>query len=303
MIRLLLTCLLFTSCGIWDERPNQAEATSAADLKVKYDNYLELIKKVQDDFGFIETIRCDSLLLSGLIGAGGANVEIKAARNEEGQWFRRPLTYQECYASGESKSTISRDMLLGVMWYSYAHKDLELAQNMYDYATAHSLLMGEGVPSRTLMTPGLYSTLALLVHHLGGKSSEAVRKIPNVFDNGLEGFEVHLQELDLALRGRLLGGVTVKELESFKLYAEKNSKNPLYQAIYHKFFDHDQSKAIELLLSDFWPAFNLPNSSTRCDDWIVSQAPTATGWKSCPKTKETYSGGELLFIYYLIQEG
>lgn len=296
-----LILILLTSCGVCDKRENSPKPSPAELLEAKYNRYLELIKDVQDGSGFIETIRCDSLLLSALSGTGGAPVELRSARNSEGQWFRRPLNYPECYANGESKSTISRDMILGVMWYAWARQDLEIAQSLYDYATDHNLVMGQGVPSRTILSPMFYGTLALIVDKLGGESSKTIRKIPALFDNNLSGYEIHLQELHLALRAEILGGASDKELASFKQYSEKDPKNPLLQAIYHKYSDGNQSKAISLLLSDYWPQGRLPTSRDRCDEWVVSQD-RGKNWEPCKsKKKETYSGGELLFIYYFIQ--
>src|SRR5690349_11473466 len=85
--------------------------------------YLTLAQDQRDGDGFIEWKNCDSLLFSGLVGAFDApgDLVIEAARDENGAWHRRSLGHQECYPH-LSKSTVSRDMFVGLLWFVWKQK-------------------------------------------------------------------------------------------------------------------------------------------------------------------------------------
>jgi len=147
-------------------------------LEQKVQTYLKLLPMVQDKYGFIYSDDCDSLLFTSLIGCvPGVSLHIDAARSaKSSMWERRPCD-KPCYPA-HSKSSISRDMLLGLCWYAYHNKRLDITEHVIKYALNNYLIMGEGVISRTFMTPALLSTFAWASYKMGGPSRPWLRWIP-----------------------------------------------------------------------------------------------------------------------------
>ncbi|MFA5999970.1 MAG: hypothetical protein WC783_03270, partial [Candidatus Paceibacterota bacterium] len=130
------------------------------EIKAKYDKYISLIKEAQDNHGFIESQKCDSLIFTSLVGClPEVNVDIKAAFDSKtGTWQRRPIE-RPCYPA-HSKSTISRDQLLGLAWYTFYNKKLDISEQIVKYAINHAGYMGKGSLSRINIRPSLLATYA-----------------------------------------------------------------------------------------------------------------------------------------------
>jgi hypothetical protein len=178
-------------------------------LDKKKEQYLQLVADNSlDSNGFIEHDKCDSLLFSCLLGATGMlPFDALAARNNDHGWHRRPLGYGECYPQ-HSKSTISRDMLLGVAFYCRFQERDDIAMDVIRYALKHLGVMGKGVLSRTLMSPSLLGTFALIVKKIQGDKTpfwvKVLSKIPLLTPNikKLADYEKHLFALHYYLRRR-----------------------------------------------------------------------------------------------------
>lgn len=187
---------------------------------------LEDLKTHMDEHGFVLTDHCDSTLFSGLIGSTGVRVNITAAEKSPGEWLRRPTTYPECWGCGKSRSTISRDMLLGVYWYAWAAGDLPLLERMWRYGVTHFWRMGRGrwFGADTLMNTAMISTLAQMIYQLGGKNHWIARRLPtwwSVTADPDKYYVNRLTALHLMLRKRVWG----------RLGAQANH---VTQALYHK---------------------------------------------------------------------
>ena len=179
-------------------------------LQEKHNTYLELIKSQQDCHGFIDSDRCDSLLFSGLIGCvPGVKVDIAAAFDpKDQQWKRRPIECH-CYPVGSS-SSISRDMLLGLAFYTWRNKRLDISEHIIKYALSHWFIMGEAATlkyklGRCLLTPGLLATWAEISYRLGGPNRWWLRYIPQFESKSVTGFQAHLSILHCLLREELTG--------------------------------------------------------------------------------------------------
>lgn len=111
----------------------------------------------------------------------------------------------------------------------------------------------------------------------------------------LEGYARHFAMLHLAIRG-LTGGLDDGELEIMEYHASEQPNNALYQAIYHKFLDGDQSKAEKLLLSqDKFPDNNLPKDPNYCTDYLYQRDEASThDWEPCPGHNHIYPGIDFL---------
>ena len=294
-LQILLLALLLTACGKPEKPPVDGHPDS--ELSAKRDLYGSLLPSVSDAHGFIETDKCDSLIVSSLLGALGLPVTVEAAELEPGRWLRRPTSYPECYASGGSRSTISRDMLLGVMWWAWRAKRLDVAQDLWSYGTSRDWFMGEGRMggTDTWFVP-LVPLLARLIHALGGESHEA-RLFPIASEkNRHTGFAAHLQVLQLLLDGELSGGLSEDAVRSLKWQYERQPRNPLFSAAYYRFSgDEGAREASTSALKDerLFPANRLPTSADRCDGWIIERDEDDEDWAPCGEGR-THSGGDFL---------
>lgn len=257
--------LLLIACG----RPGQVNVTypvaANQELSELRALYLTLTPTTQDADGFVDFLECDSLLHTGLLGAGGVRININAARDEQGQWFRRPLTYPECLASGGSKSTISRDMVLGLMWYWYETKNWEDAEAFLKYAVSNNLIIGSADGSvdgfsRTYMTPNMMALLAELIYRLGGPNHYVWRNsTPRLIDAALVGYKAHLEVLSAILWGRLTGSNTASEIAALEAYLLRSPDNALRQyALGH-------SEEAAALLLEHHPGDRLPTDHDFCN--------------------------------------
>lgn len=306
----LFFLLVLVACG--RNEPKDDELTTQEKLELvgeKRQTYLELIPSVQDANGFIMVDECDSTLFSGLVRVAGATVNLRAARAADGQWFRRPLSYEPCYPK-HSESTISRDMLLGVMWTAWKTKDLELAQNLFDYGVDNAWIMGEGGLGETLFSPALQATLAELVFRLGGPDHPVYRAFPQSWPTGYYDYVLHLQMLHIELRGQLTGSITDDMLEVVKDAASREPDNALVALLYGKYVSGNADRTADLLLNArWWPGNRLPTLSDRKSDWITQRRERDAEGQPNPDwlpvsdaPAVVYSGGDFLFPATLLLE-
>lgn len=292
---LLALCfsLTLSSCGreIKPASPIASEQIPA--LQQKYEKYLAIVSSHQDAYGFIDTDACDSLLFSALVGVSESIVNIEKARDSDGRWHRRPDVYAECYPDS-SASSISKDMLLGLMIYIWEQKRLDLARDLFQYGEDHNWVMGEGDPSRTNLSPGLQATLAELIFRMGGENHEAYRSIPAIFSGGQDGYQAHLEVLHINLRAELVNSITERDLTIVKKYYQKNPANGLFTFVYHKYTDGDQSETIAILMDEkLFPSDRAPSARDRGTEWLWQR--DLDDW--APKdSDETYSGGDFVFL-------
>ncbi len=265
-------------------------------MLTKFELYIKELNKVADNNGFVYTEECDSLLFSALIGCvPGVEVDVGAAMDSKGQWFRRPINgYPECLSCGGSKSTISRDMFIGLAWYAYVNNRLDISERVIGYALAHILIMGQGSLSRTFMTPGLLSTFAWISYRLGGPSRPWLRIIPQFEGKMVTGYQAHLSVLHILLRNRLIGKDKYKDLLEF--HANRNPENALFQYAAGRV-----DIAYTILNNEtYFPSNRLPSSKDRKAAWLWERD-FGKDYQSSDKDK-TLSGGDYLFVYGLLEK-
>jgi hypothetical protein len=78
--------------------------------------------------------------------------------------------------------------------------------------------------------------------------------IPN-----LEGFRGNVLASYVLLKGRAFGYVRDAELEAVRTLIATVPESPLYRAIYSRFTDGKQNKAIHMMTTDKWPVDRLPD--------------------------------------------
>jgi hypothetical protein len=275
-------------------------------LKPKKDLYLKLSHSMQDEHGFVESNECDSLLFTALYGAAGLpNLDILAARDQNGMWHRRPIE-RPCFKNGVdygAPSTISRDMFVGLFWYLWATKDFQKSNELLEYGKKHDFIMGYGDPTRIFMTPALSGTLAEIVYRTSGNNPDynyLMRFNPQKWPESITDYELHLSVLHILLRGEMFGGITDGMMSSLKYAYNHNPKNPLFSYAYHVYTDGDVTEAGNLLLDEaLWPSNRLPMSKDRKSHWVLERDP-GKDWKPDYGSNKVFTGGDLVFVAWLM---
>lgn len=249
---------------------------------------------VQDKYGFIYSEDCDSLLFTGLVGCvPGVAVHIDAARSAKtDMWQRRPCD-KPCYPA-HSKSSISRDMLLGLLYFAYFNKRLDIIEHVIKYALSNYLIMGQGVLSRTLMTPGLLATYAWASYRLGGPSRPWLRWVPVSPSAKVDDFQAHLAVLHALLRDILTGKLTQAHNKLYEVKAKAQPENALFQ-----YAAGNIDKVYTILNNEqYFPSDRLPNRSDRKSPWLWERD-FGPNYQPTSENK-IYSGGDYLFVYWLL---
>lgn len=287
---LLSALMLIWSCSTG--KTKKAGPSSVEQLRSKVANYEMWFSAKQDEFGFIETSTCDSLIFTGL---SNPRAKLTAAELEPGRWLRRPTTYPECWSSGKSRSEISRDGLLGVIWWSLENKDLGTLMRLWAYGENHGWIMAPGGWQHTIMSPAHISLLAQAIYHLSnGEHDYAARRFRYPYLAAGDGFEGHLQVIQLLIQRKVYGGMLETDKLIVKKLAENNPHNPLMA-----YMNGEHERAIGILLNTF-PNGRVPNTSDWCATWYNEQSTSGTGLTPCPEEAREHSGGDFLFVAKLI---
>lgn len=302
MKTILVIFIFLIGCGhqIWHD-PKKPENTivKKSDLEkvlAKADLYKSIQHQATDGQGFIASprARCDALLHTGLLCASGVPADIDAAMGEPGQWFRTPG--HDCYPD-HAASTISRDMVVGLLWCAWRAKRNDISDGIISYADSHAGIMGEGPVSRVWLTPQLRDTAEGVSLRIRGQNWSPG---PAFFPSGLSGFRSHIQTLHVLLRGELLGRVTSCELDRIREHSARADRNPLYQYARARYITGDYAPVWRLLADDsLWPQDRLPSSDDRCEE-NLNQRDWGPDWMPCPNRRELYSGVDLLFVVGLM---
>lgn len=300
-LTLFVTSIL-TSCGPKkDVHKNLSSEEKLEALNQKASLYMDLISQVQGPSGFIESDACDSLLFSSLAATAGVPVNVLAAEESPGRWLRRPAGLPECFQNGLSRSTISRDQLLGVLWWAFRTKQKDAINRLWDYGESRDWFMGDDNASgtHTLMTP-IVPLLSRLRNSLNNKTLDsfwASISLPSEVPPPKTGFEAHLQILQLLLDKQLRNGYTKPALYIIQEQAKRQPNNPLFQYV-----SGNVEAAVDLLLEEsIWPADRLPESRDRFSPWVLERD-LGRDWQPGGEPKK-HSGADFLFMVYLIRAG
>lgn len=305
-MRLLVISLIFAllGCGIWLNEPKSSRSNLSGVLARQLSIYKELhTNKQHISNGFIMTDKCDSLLFSSLAAIGmNEEIDILAARNETGQWFRRPS--KDCFEKKESASTISRDMFIGLLYYLYEYKKTEIVEDLWNYGMENGWEMGEAdsvktTLGRVIWTPATIGLLAEIRYQLNGKESFS-RHLPTVY-NTQPGFTSHLSLLIISLYGKMLGGISDNQLGAVEDILKHSPNNAFAEAIHARYTDGNMSRAISLLLKKF-PSNRLPNDRDWCEEWYFQRTDNDTNLEPCSGNHE-HTGGDFIFVADYILNG
>lgn len=285
----ILVVVFMCSCG---QKHNKKDVPEDKTLQLtkKYELYQRLFEAVSDKNGFIATEHCDSLMYSSL---ANPNINLQAAEIEPGKWLRRPTDYPECFSSGESKSNISRDGLVGVIYRSLKNKDVAMLKRMWDYGQSHNWVMGQDGWQHSVFTPDYIALLAQALYKTSDGKYDYIARVftfPKMVP-ALPGYTSQLQAIYIKLKDELYN--TYNGDIARKLF-DQNKINPLLAII-----ADDKEAATDLLLQT-WPEDRLPTSHDWCADWLLDQASNGNGRNPCLNEDVTHSGGDFLFVTRLV---
>lgn len=276
---------------------------SLQDVAVFYDYALRSSGAADDD-GFLATDRCDSLLWSGLWGATHpGTVHLTSAREPGGRWRRRPATYEPC------ESPLSKDMLLGVLYWAWAERRLDVLEDLWDYLQTHGSFADQA-SIQSFVGPQFAGLIARTLRSLGGCQTLACQLAsltPNLYPRGLLGFEAHLQALEAVLDGLTSGYVDPEGASRVSEAWVRSPTNPFLAAAVHRLTGSPEAAALAisgLLDSSRWPSDRLPNADVLCDDWPTQREP-GDDWAPCAVNgheERDYrsAAGSWLFAYWLL---
>lgn len=241
---------------------------------------------------------CDALLYNSLTAvARNEPIAIESYRDSLGAWHRLPGPDY----SASCSSSISRDMLLGLLTYIWHFQRLDLAVQLWNYGKDHAWIMGverKFGDTRTLMSPQMIGLLATVIYALGG-ADHPERHIPQIYTSE-PGFVSHLSMLSIRLNAEIYGGVDPYQLATIRDILRHMTQNPLAQALYHKYQNGDQTVATALLLST-WPALRLPTNEDWCAVWRTQRSDGDESFLPCSEPR-LHNGGDFLFAAALVLE-
>jgi len=265
--------------------------------------YCKLSRPAYDKNGYVHS-RCDGSGFTSLYSLGCPDVDLYIF-DDNGKLYRSPN--HDCFVNGKSngaKAESSRDMYLMRMIAAHEHGDLDFMERMIEFGEESHWIMCDGVDkiaqTRCIMSYDLIKLSYAIRDKLRGESvaldeNEAFTAIPlNT------GYQAHLEVIKLWLKGRVYGAVTKYELNRLKRYAQREDKNALFNAIFHRYSDGDMSKAIELISR--YPKSRLPRSSDWCTEYLWQRDQQSHSWKPCNENKQ-HSGTDFIFSWYVIKGG
>ena len=278
MKKLFCIFLFLLACGKKDIDEKKAEPSDFLErLRERYKWYLdEEIKKTWDvETGWPDAKDCDGLLWAGLAKAAGvSSVKLELAEYEPGKLHRRPKS--PCWANGQdlgSKSTISRDMVLGWLWGSTAHSDWDAIKRFQQRGEDKNWVIGDPWPER----PGEVLMNGNLIGLLGRISCSKwdycppYKYIEALHEKSEKDYVRHLTTLFILLDSKVDDmikqvDITENSLEMLKWNHEKDPNDLLFEAAYRLFTDGKFDNVISGLLSDnmYYPSY-VRGSSTYVD--------------------------------------
>lgn len=274
MRNVLITVFFFAACSSKIAEQKVAEpSTKIEALKEAYDGRLKAIAK-----GWPNPNDCDGLLWAGLAKAAGIELDLDLAEYSPGELHRRPRP--PCWENGEdkgSKSTISRDMVLGWLWAKWRDKDAAAIKRFQDRAESKNFVIGQPYPERigeTLLTGNLIGLLGRISCEMF-KNCPIYRKIEPVHSKSSTDYVQHLTVLFIVLNGEVWGKkevsydsavslaypaettqADIKESEKKVLewHYEQNKKDALFCTAWHLYEDGNFDQCIDLLMSADYPS-------------------------------------------------
>lgn len=298
--------LLVFSCNPFKrdnkERPNTPEVDWHS-LEVVGNAYCAWSRDAYEKEYYVHS-KCDGSGFTSLYSVRCDNVDLSVFSDGDGKLWRSPT--KDCLSSGQSKSESSRDMVLMRALAAYVDWDRDWFDSFLNYAVSNAFEFCESDGSadglsRCILTPNLYRLLKDLRE---GMDRQNLTEITRVTEKS--GFRAHLDVLAIWLTGKSYGAIDDIDRDLLKTYADREPKNALYQAVYHRFTDGDMSSVFNILSE--WPVDRLPNTSDWCTEYLFQRDMKKDGqenpdWLPCPDREGEHSGTDFNLALYIAMDG
>lgn len=265
----LLLFLLTASCG-----RDSLSSSDREELQAQYNLHLNELRTASlgHTAGWPSDSDCDAALWAGIARAAGADwVDVSAAVQPDGRPTRLP--YADCgpgdmgYNNG-SATTISNDMITGIMLGLYASNDSSTTKRLWDYGYSQGWIMGfpAWYASRVVLRPNGITMLARLLYSTSsGRYDYAARWSAVIYGPVVEDFEGHLLLLGRYLQSRLGGPQYGMETAEYLMGYYKDN-DALAQAVAGKY-----SSAARLLLGPYKsPTYVRGHESYHLVHWLMA---------------------------------
>jgi hypothetical protein len=306
-MKIFLIALLLFSCSKKTNKPKDTipiEKSKLELLSEKVALYKSLQSSALDQDGWPTIVSpCDATGFLALCKTAGGceKAEYFAAEEAPGKWQRNQ--YKNCVETGKSKTSISKDMLMMGFIYGLFGMDREVAKGYFlrleAYGKANDWIMG--YPSETLeqlgrvyMTPGMTLTLYDIIESITGthveRQSPGYGRVPG-------GYQAHLRVLDIIIKGRLKGGIDIVQMADINELHDRDPRNALYQAVFHRYRDGEMSEVADILLDEkLFPNDRLPTSNDRCAHYLWERD-QGKDWEPCDENF-THDAIDFLFAHW-----
>ena len=248
-MRIILLCLILAGCGLQRKNePKPDPMTPEEQLREDYHARLDSI-----DWGIPSRLGCDGALWSGVAASGGVDLDLTEHEYPEaGQIQRRPD--YPCWpddldgnGAPDSRSTVSSDMIIGILLGAYYQGDSDLPERIFRYGSNNDWFMGE--PSSALgevvLKPNVQIVLNIMVHGSSGT--------PTVYLPVTEDYQHHIQALLIHLEGLVAGRISDNALGALKSHPNAFPDDYLFHAILGQ-YTGSQAKSMALLLGGINPS-------------------------------------------------
>lgn len=272
-------------------------------LDARFQTYKRLLGSALDNAGFVEG--CDGLLFTSLLVASGfaQNIQKAESATEPGRWYRS--ADHNCFPSGQSASSISRDMLLGLSLALWQTNDGLAVDRLLTFHVKNKGVLGDAIDGKELagaatMSPGLLSVISEMDYRINGRTSDNRGYFPEL-GKTFAGFEAHLMGLRLIQKTALYGGLIETDFALIASHLKTQPQNALFQALQHGFTDGDGNAAADILLNEqLFPPDALPGSSQRCEMYLWQRDQNSADWKPCASENKRFPPVDFFWVYALL---
>lgn len=280
IIVFFIAVMAIFSCGK-KEDPKALPLRLAKELKDAYEKKTNEAKETFDkETGWPSALDCDGTLWAGLAASAlGDSVRLDFAEIEDGRIGRRPKTKPSCYPN-ESKSTVSRDMVLGFLYGAYRSHDDQMFRKFHEKSRSTNWVIGDPWPERAGEVL-LNGNLVGLMGRMACKFDQGCpnySKIPPMNSKSETDYVQHLTALFILLNGEVDEGMIVTtaipkaDKELIKWQLDMHPSDALFNAAYHLYEDGKFDDAANLLLDPnyIYPSYVRGHENYKLVHWLFT---------------------------------
>lgn len=309
-MRFLAIALLLAACAKHTEEPKDSLPGLPPELRDQAALYCALSEPAYQEKKYVHS-RCDGAGFTSLravaCAAYGFSVDLSIFEDPStGRPYRDPG--HSCLADGGSASDYSKDMFLMRLTAATESNDRPWFDRFAAFAEKEHWVICDANDTATRLSRCAISVSLVRLFYdayakVKGESPLRLETTDDSMDASSlpRGFEAHLQMLKVWLSGQIYGAITESELAVAAGQAAREPNNALYQAIFHRFSDGDQSAAYTLLFAQF-PAGRLPsNDKDWCEEYKYQRDENDKDWWPCPgEPLSIHSGTDFSFTVHIL---